>query len=123
MGSVVMTRRRVLPGLRARDTLQSVFQGWRGFGSIFSPLARLEAPVAPNTDLRRQLAEARQQLQQAAVEIEQMKLAAESMRARQMEFLAFIAHELRNPLAPIRTATAVLSRGRPVDCQASGAVR
>jgi signal transduction histidine kinase len=61
------------------------------------------------------LNEARQQLQVAAAEIAQMKLAAESIRARQMEFLAFVAHELRNPLAPIRTAASVLSHGRPED--------
>ena len=44
-----------------------------------------------------------------------MKLAAESVRARQMEFLAFVAHELRNPLAPIRTASSILSHGKPED--------
>jgi signal transduction histidine kinase len=32
---------------------------------------------------------------------------------RQIEFLAFVAHELRNPLAPIRTAAALLTSGRP----------
>ena len=63
----------------------------------------------------RQLAEARQQLQLAKAEIAQMKLAAESVGARQMEFLAFVAHELRNPLAPIRNAAAVLSHARPED--------
>lgn len=44
-----------------------------------------------------------------------MKLTAESVRARQMEFLAFVAHQLRNPLAPIRTAASVASHGRPED--------
>jgi diguanylate cyclase len=71
--------------------------------------------VAPSTGVLLQLAEARQQLDLARVEIAEMKLAAESVRARQVEFLAFVAHELRNPLAPIRTATAVLGHGRPQD--------
>jgi len=110
-----MTPRRVLPGLHRHDTFHDVFQRWRGFGSIFRPLARSEAPVAPGIDLLRQLAEARQQLQQATAEVAQLKLAAEGVRARQMEFLAFVAHELRHPLAPIRTATAVLGHGRPQD--------
>jgi signal transduction histidine kinase len=110
-----MTPRRVLPGLRTRDTLHDVFQGWRGFGSIFRQLARSEVSMEPGTGLLRQLAEARQQLQLATAEIAQLKLAADSVRARQMEFLAFVAHELRNPLTPIRTATAVLSHGRPED--------
>jgi len=33
----------------------------------------------------------------------------------QVEFLAFVAHELRSPLAPIRTAAALITRGRPED--------
>ena len=63
----------------------------------------------------RQLTETRLQLQLATAEVAALKLAAERARARQMEFLAFVAHELRNPLAPIRTATAVLSHGRAED--------
>ena len=107
-----MTPRRALPGLRTRDALQDVFQGWRGFGSILRPFARSEARVTPDSGVLRQLSDARRQLQVATAEIAQMKLAAESVRARQMEFLAFIAHELRNPLAPIRTATSVLGHGQ-----------
>ena len=34
---------------------------------------------------------------------------------RSIEFLAFVAHELRNPLAPIRTAAALITKGRPED--------
>jgi signal transduction histidine kinase len=114
-GGVAMTPRRVLPGLRTHDAFHDVFQRWRGFGSIFRPLARSKAPVAPGTDLHGRLAEAGQQLQLATAEVAQLKLAAEGVRARQMEFLAFVAHELRHPLAPIRTAAAVLNHGRPQD--------
>jgi signal transduction histidine kinase len=71
--------------------------------------------MAPSAGLLRQLAEARRQLQLATAEVAQLKLAAEDVRARQTEFLGFVAHELRHPLAPIRTATAVLSHGRPQD--------
>ena len=38
-----------------------------------------------------------------------------ALRNRQTEFLAFVAHELRNPLAPIRTAAALITMGRPED--------
>jgi len=114
-GGIHMTPRRILPTLRARDTLHDVFYGWHGFGSMLRPFARSEVRVASSSGATRQLAEARQQLQLATAEVAQLKLAAESARARQMEFLAFVAHELRNPLAPIRTATAVLSQGRPED--------
>ena len=34
---------------------------------------------------------------------------------KRIEFLAFVAHELRNPLAPIRTAAALITQGRPED--------
>ena len=34
---------------------------------------------------------------------------------RSIEFLAFVAHELRNPLGPIRTAAALITKGRPED--------
>ena len=71
--------------------------------------------MAPGSGVLEQLAEARQQLQVAAAEIARLKLAAESVRARQMEFLAFVAHELRNPLVPIRAAASVLALGRPED--------
>jgi len=112
-----MTPRRVLPGLRARDTLHGVLQGWQGFGSLLRPFSRPEARVMPGTGggAILQLNEARQQLRVATEEIARMKLAAAAVRARQMEFVAFVAHELRGPLAPIRTATSVLSQGRPED--------
>ena len=38
------------------------------------------------------------------------EVAADLTVSRQIEFLAFVAHELRNPLAPIRTAAAILTR-------------
>jgi len=41
---------------------------------------------------------------------------------RKDEFLAMLAHELRNPLAPIRFAVEVLKSGRPSDIQISQAV-
>ena len=47
--------------------------------------------------------------------MDRMRIAVEGARVRQMEILAFIAHELRNPLAPIRTAAGILGRGRPED--------
>ena len=34
---------------------------------------------------------------------------------RSIAFLAFVAHELRSPLAPIRTAAALITAGRPED--------
>jgi len=43
------------------------------------------------------------------------KLAPRPRADSQIEFVAFVAHELRSPLAPIRTAAALITRGRPED--------
>ena len=51
-----------------------------------------------------------------AVDVTERKRAEESLREadrRKDEFLATLAHELRNPLAPIRTGVDVLSKGDP----------
>ena len=45
------------------------------------------------------------------------ELAADLTIARQIEFLAFVAHELRNPLTPIRTAAALLTRASPEELE------
>src|SRR3569623_3357067 len=48
-----------------------------------------------------------------ALDIHERKLAAQAIAeadTRKNEFLAMLAHELRNPLAPIRTSVEVISR-------------
>ncbi|MGQ0547967.1 MAG: hybrid sensor histidine kinase/response regulator [Betaproteobacteria bacterium] len=52
------------------------------------------------------------------LDIHDRKQAEEALRqgeARKDEFLAALAHELRNPLAPIRNAVAILGRKGPLD--------
>ncbi len=56
------------------------------------------------------LQEANEQLVLAALGAQDLQAAAEQAQRRQTEFLAVLAHELRNPLAPIRTAAALLGR-------------
>lgn len=57
-----------------------------------------------------QLQEANEQLVLAALDAQDLQAAAEQAQRRQTEFLAVLAHELRNPLAPIRSAAALLGR-------------
>ena len=56
-------------------------------------------------------------MQELQNEVEQRKRAEEALREadrRKDEFLAMLAHELRNPLAPIRNALEVLKRADAV---------
>ncbi|MET0377807.1 MAG: HAMP domain-containing sensor histidine kinase [Spongiibacteraceae bacterium] len=54
------------------------------------------------------LAEANAQLLIAAMSAQNLQITAEQAQQRQSEFLAVLVHELRNPLAPIRTAAALI---------------
>lgn len=57
------------------------------------------------------LLEANEHLLLAALGAQELQVAAEQAQRRQTDFLAVVAHELRNPLAPIRTAAVLLGRG------------
>ena len=57
-----------------------------------------------------QLKEANQELVLAALAAKELEVQAEAAHQRQIRFLATVAHELRNPLSPIRTAAGMLGR-------------
>lgn len=74
---------------------------------------RLQAEAeAAEAVLRRQqdLREANERLVLAAVDAQALRDAAERARQRQADFMAVVAQELHNPLAPIRLASAMLGR-------------
>lgn len=56
------------------------------------------------------LREVNEQLVLAAISAQELKEAAEQAQQRQTEFMAVVAKELSNPMAPIRIATAMLGR-------------
>lgn len=72
-----------------------------------------EGEVAALTALVAQLRNANQHLVQAAVRSQVLQEEAEARNRQQNEFLAMLAHELRNPLAPIRTAADLLAVAPP----------
>lgn len=81
--------------------------------ALTSPLSNYEAALAEHDQRHELLRDANQQLVLSALDAGELKAAAELAQQRQTEFLAMLAHELRNPLAPIRTAAALLGRVAP----------
>ena len=75
----------------------------------------LVASAAVDTQ-NHELRQANEHLVLATIEAQELREAAQIARRRQDEFLAMLAHELRNPLGPIRNAVEILARldGRPV---------
>jgi diguanylate cyclase (GGDEF)-like protein len=73
--------------------------------------ARRRVAEASEADQRHaQLREANEQLVLAALNAQDLQATADQTRQRQAEFVAAVAEELRNPIVPIRIATAVLGR-------------
>jgi len=63
-----------------------------------------------HVQLHAQLREANERLVLAALGAQELQARAERAQQRQTELLAVVAHELRNPLTPIRTAAALLGK-------------
>jgi diguanylate cyclase (GGDEF)-like protein len=81
--------------------------------SLHRPLAHPGRAGAEHERRYAELREANQQLVLAALGAQELQAAAERARRRQTELLAVVAHELRNPLNPIRAAAALLVRVDP----------
>jgi len=76
-------------------------------------LLRMQSDAIQADDVARRVAtmrEANEQLVFATIRAQALAEAAEDTHRRQEEFVAMLAHELRNPLAPIRNAVAILGR-------------
>jgi signal transduction histidine kinase/ActR/RegA family two-component response regulator len=90
------------------------------YASLHAQIAALQQEVDGLRDVARQkavlevamaqLREANQNLVLATVGAETRRDDALEVNRRQTEFLAMLAHELRNPLAPIATAAALIAR-------------
>lgn len=68
--------------------------------------------LAEHESRMRELREANEQLVIAALTAQDLETRATEAHRRQIVFQAIVAHELRNPLAPIRTVAEVLDRTR-----------
>lgn len=77
--------------------------------ALQQPVSHYELALAEHERRHRQMREANEQLLMAALDARDLQSAAEFAHRQQTEFLAALAHELRNPLAPIRNAAAMIS--------------
>lgn len=82
----------------------------RTLESLQPPLIDHQAAVAESERRNALLQEANTQLLLAAISAQELRDAAELAQRRQTDFLGVLAHELRNPLTPIRNAAAILGR-------------
>ena len=80
--------------------------------SLQQPVTQYELARAEHNLRYAQLQEANEQLVLSALDAQELQAAAQQAQQRQLEFLALVAHELRNPLAPIRLAASMLGRVR-----------
>jgi signal transduction histidine kinase len=89
-----------------------------------APLVSLQHPIihhavvmAEHEQRNAQLREANEQLVLAALNAQALQAAAEQSQQHQKEFLALVAHELRNPLTPLGVAASLLRSSNPLDLQ------
>jgi signal transduction histidine kinase len=85
----------------------------RHIGSLEQEIARLRAALQGKEELEKSVArlrEANEHLVLAAISAQGLRDDAEAANRRQNEFLAMLAHELRNPLVPISMSSMLLER-------------
>ena len=80
--------------------------------SLRRPLTHHEQAILEHERRLGELREANEQLVTAALDAQELQAAAEQAQRRQTDLLAVLAHELRNPLAPIRNAAATLGNAQ-----------
>ena len=94
--------------LRERER---VANDWADSARVRAEVQRTEVERSAGVETQNsELRQANEHLILATIEAQELREAALIARERQDEFLAMLAHELRNPLAPIRNAVEILAR-------------
>jgi diguanylate cyclase (GGDEF)-like protein len=78
--------------------------------ALRDPVSRHGLAIEARQKRHAELREANEQLVLAALDAQQLRVAAERAQRQQAEFMALLAKELSNPLAPIRLAAAMLGQ-------------
>jgi signal transduction histidine kinase len=107
-------KRHELGGLAFHDDKRHAPRGVAAppLDSLRRPVTRYELALAEHERRHAELREANEQLVMAALTAQELQTAAERAHQRQAEFMAVVAEELSNPLAPIRLAAAMLGRAQ-----------
>lgn len=105
------------------DVLGGLFFGHPEPGVFTERAEQLVAAVADQAAIAVESARAHQTLKQEIDQRKQAEQALNQANRQKDEFLAMLAHELRNPLAPIRNATELLSRMLANDANAQAPLR
>ena len=94
--------------------------------ALHHPVQRRDSALTEQQPQLRELREANEQLVIAALTAQQLETQTEEAYTRQTQFLAMVAHELRNPLIPIQTAAGLLNRAlsdEPLLAQLQAAIK
>jgi diguanylate cyclase len=94
--------------------------------ALHHPMQRHDSALTEQQPQLRELREANEQLVIAALTAQQLETHTEEAYTRQTQFLAMVAHELRNPLIPIQTAAGLLNRAlsdEPLLAQLQAAIK
>jgi len=83
--------------------------------ALMHPVAYLPLTLAEHERRNSALREANEQLVLAALIAQGLQAESEARQLQQSEFMAVLAHELRNPLVPMRNVAALLARVAPDD--------
>jgi diguanylate cyclase (GGDEF)-like protein len=86
--------------------------GVSGLPSLQQPLVTTALAHAEHEHNYAMLREANEHLVRAAITAQTLQQASQQAQLRQKETLMMVAHELRNPLSPMRAAAAMLGMGR-----------
>ena len=109
----------VLAAMRAQDIADKARSNLVELVRTGPGAVPVQVPTRSETGARRirartslDLREANEQLVLAALESKELEATAKAAYHRQIAFLATVAHELRNPLMPLRLAAHMLNRAR-----------
>ena len=104
-----LSQRRLVPWLGAMSLAGSLLLGW--ITLVQARARRAAETAAVQQRLAQQaLRESEEQVRDRAERLEQLYAELREGERRKDEFLAVLAHELRNPLAPIRTSLEIMKR-------------